>query len=610
MLELIKKLDTIPELPQVAYKIMEEANKEDINYEKFSMLIEGSPSLMLKIFEIVNSPFYSLPNKIDKLSQAIGLLGIKHVANIALTIFVVNILKEFYKEDDIVVKKWKHIITSANAAKIFSKKDSLFLSALISRIPEYIHTLLMSEGYEEVVEYSDESYKECLSVLSKKWHLSDDIVNSIEEFYILKTKGEVKGKDAVFLYSSEIVADSLLLNGTKEGLLEKVGKLLKLTDEAFIENIRKIEENTKAIFKLFLNNENVEYTNILSLFSIANGKIFKLLSENDLLLKEYESANNILKTAFNNTPLGVILLENNNVAVCNDEAVNLIGKQPVSIDDILDEKLQTTLEKQNNKNIRMITSLKNGVTVELAYVKLVNESERILLFIKDLSEELKLKKRYKRVKDNYIYLLNSVSVGICITSLKGVILFANEKFFQIFKREEKEFIRNNIAKFFPFTKNLQNIFDKLLKKDVVEVNSEVRSFDSEHNMLYLEVKISLYKEIDKIVGFQFIINDITKKKELEAENKQLQENKIAMEVAGTTAHEINQPLTTLILSLDLLKNSSNPQMIDRCIERINVSAERIEQIVKKLSKITKYETITYAKRHTILDLKPDNPDNE
>jgi PAS domain S-box-containing protein len=243
-------------------------------------------------------------------------------------------------------------------------------------------------------------------------------------------------------------------------------------------------------------------------------------------------------------------------------------------------------------------------------VKLVNESERILLFIKDLSEELKLKKRYKRVKDNYIYLLNSVSVGICITSLKGVILFANEKFFQIFKREEKEFIRNNIAKFFPFTKNLQNIFDKLLKKDVVEVNSEVRSFDSEHNMLYLEVKISLYKEIDKIVGFQFIINDITKKKELEAENKQLQENKIAMEVAGTTAHEINQPLTTLILSLDLLKNSSNPQMIDRCIERINVSAERIEQIVKKLSKITKYETITYAKRHTILDLKPDNPDNE
>jgi signal transduction histidine kinase len=97
---------------------------------------------------------------------------------------------------------------------------------------------------------------------------------------------------------------------------------------------------------------------------------------------------------------------------------------------------------------------------------------------------------------------------------------------------------------------------------------------------------------------------------LEAENKQLQENKIAMEVAGTTAHEINQPLTTLILSLDLLKNSSNPQVMERCIERINVSAERIEQIVKKLSKITKYETRTYAKIHTILNLKSDNPDNE
>jgi PAS domain S-box-containing protein len=565
---------------------------------------------MLKIFEIVNSPFYSLPNRIDNLSQAIGLLGIRHVANLALTIFIVDILKKFYKDDDIVVKKWKSIITSANAAKILSKKDFLFLSALIFRIPEFIHALLVSEGYEKDIDFNNELYKKCLLLLSTKWNLSDEIVNSIEAFYTLKTKGEIKDKDAVFLYSSEIISDFLLLNGTKEGLLEKIGKLLKLSDKEFFDNIKKIEENTNVIFKLFLNNENVNYTNILSLFSNANSKIFKLLNENNMLLKEYESANNILKTAFNNTPLGVILLENNNVAVCNDEAVNLIGKQPVSIDDILDEKLQTTLEKQNNKNIRMITSLKNGVTVELAYVKLVNESERILLFIKDLRDELKLKKRYKRVKDNYIYLLNSVGVGICITSLKGVILFANEKFFQIFKREEKEFIRNNIAKFFPFTKNLQNIFDKLLKKEVKEINTEVKSFDAKHNLIYLEVKLSLYKELEKIVGFQFIINDITNKKELELENKQLYENKIAMEVAGTTAHEINQPLTTLILSIDLLKNSKNPQVIDKCIDRINISANRIEHIVKKLSEITRYETRTYAKRPTILDLNSDNENNK
>ena len=61
MLQLIERIEKIPELPEVAYKILEEATKEDVNYQLFSKYVEGSPSLMLKIFQFINSPFYALP---------------------------------------------------------------------------------------------------------------------------------------------------------------------------------------------------------------------------------------------------------------------------------------------------------------------------------------------------------------------------------------------------------------------------------------------------------------------------------------------------------------------------------------------------------------------
>jgi signal transduction histidine kinase len=75
------------------------------------------------------------------------------------------------------------------------------------------------------------------------------------------------------------------------------------------------------------------------------------------------------------------------------------------------------------------------------------------------------------------------------------------------------------------------------------------------------------------------------------------------ELAGTAAHELNQPLTSVLGYAELLKRKleeTHPAF--HAVDVILREAERMAHIVKKIGKITKYETKSYVGTQKILDL--------
>jgi len=80
-------------------------------------------------------------------------------------------------------------------------------------------------------------------------------------------------------------------------------------------------------------------------------------------------------------------------------------------------------------------------------------------------------------------------------------------------------------------------------------------------------------------------------------------------LAGTTAHELNQPLTSIMALLELIRRRTGEDDRNRrYIDTIYGQAERMATIVKKISQITKYETKEYVDSTRILDLDKSSPD--
>ncbi|MBK9037462.1 MAG: PAS domain S-box protein [Myxococcales bacterium] len=78
---------------------------------------------------------------------------------------------------------------------------------------------------------------------------------------------------------------------------------------------------------------------------------------------------------------------------------------------------------------------------------------------------------------------------------------------------------------------------------------------------------------------------------------------LVAELAGAAAHELNQPLTSILGYAQLIQRQSPPEAAHlRAVGVIRAEAERMADIVKKIGRITKYETMPYVGGASIIDL--------
>jgi len=117
-----------------------------------------------------------------------------------------------------------------------------------------------------------------------------------------------------------------------------------------------------------------------------------------------------------------------------------------------------------------------------------------------------------------------------------------------------------------------------------------------------------------------ILELYNQRKELERLNENLQEAnrtireqqksvieeerlKVLFQMAGATAHELNQPLMTLLGNIELMvMNKDKPEKLYQHMSRVEEAGTRIAKIVKKIQGIRHYETIPYLEQTSIIKL--------
>jgi len=121
---------------------------------------------------------------------------------------------------------------------------------------------------------------------------------------------------------------------------------------------------------------------------------------------------------------------------------------------------------------------------------------------------------------------------------------------------------------------------------------------------------ALIMEKGEPVGSVGVFTDLRERLRMEAQLVEAQEElrarekqALIAELAGAAAHELNQPLTSVLGYAELIRRrSADAEGVQSSAAIILQEADRMADIVRKIGKITRYETKTYVGAAKILDL--------
>ncbi len=82
--------------------------------------------------------------------------------------------------------------------------------------------------------------------------------------------------------------------------------------------------------------------------------------------------------------------------------------------------------------------------------------------------------------------------------------------------------------------------------------------------------------------------------------------KLLLQMAGATAHELSQPLSVLLQSVDLMQDDvEDPERLERHINLVKESGGQIKDIVRKMQKVPRYEVKSYDADTFIINFDPE-----
>ncbi len=167
--EILRLLDQdrdLPTLSPVVEKVLQRVNDEKVSIKELSEIIKNDVSLSFKILKVVNSAFYGFPRKIATLTQAMVILGLSAVKNLALSM---SILEIFVQESSKVQGGkgfrvfWERSLFSAVAARRLAillktrNEEEVFIAALLQDIGILLLIKHLPEDYAQVMEEAQRS---------------------------------------------------------------------------------------------------------------------------------------------------------------------------------------------------------------------------------------------------------------------------------------------------------------------------------------------------------------------------------------------------------------------------------------------------------------------
>ena len=334
ILKTVLESEDLPTLPNVASKLIALTSQEDTTLSDIAELVSQDISLSAKILKVSNSAFYSFPQQIGSIHQAISILGTNAVRSLVLSFSFLSIQSGQKSSTFNFEQFWQRSLARAVAAKLIlenvknANTEEIFISSLLQNLGELIFARTFSKQYDEVLENVGDKQHDIICSeetiiganhcyigyhVAKKWGFPEILLSPI---YYHHAPEEYDGNDKKIkqtvnaVYLSDVLIHILYSDKPEEyhkQFRKEARKLLQLPAES-IENIlgdidNQVEmagkyfglkiENTKSIQEI-LQEANIRLSLLNLDYDQMNKQLIKTKMALEKLTEELEKKNALL----------------------------------------------------------------------------------------------------------------------------------------------------------------------------------------------------------------------------------------------------------------------------------------------------------------------------
>lgn len=243
------------------------------------------------------------------------------------------------------------------------------------------------------------------------------------------------------------------------------------------------------------------------------------------------------------------------------------------------------------------------------------DSGAIVVSFRDVTSDRAIAAELTKTKEFLERVIESSADAIISADINGIVRLFNRAAERIYGFDAKEVVGIMHADQLYPDGQVAIISDLLLSRDyggpgrLQGYRTEARAKDGTHIPILLSA--ALIMDGNKPMGAVGILTDLRERIQMETLLNEAQEElrnreKQAWiaELAGAAAHELNQPLTTIIGYSEMLRRRPNhPESVIKAANIISGEAERMAEVVRKIGHITRYETKNYVGSSKIIDLE-------
>ena len=324
-----------------------------------------------------------------------------------------------------------------------------------------------------------------------------------------------------------------------------------------------------------------------------------------------------------------VLNDEGRVLAVNPAGCSILGRTPAQVRGVSIESLiapgggmeaallRREIERGGrilSADLRVATRDGRNITLSVSAGAIQGQSGRAILTFRDVTESRALETELRKTKEFLESLIDATVDGIVAADLRGRVLLFNKGAERVTGLSAAEVVgKVNVGKLYAAgqaTAIMRRLREARASGDgrIGPVRVELMSPGGEVVPVALSVAMVVEggRETATVGVFRDLRDQLRVESELRVARERLAEAEkaaVVSELAGAAAHELNQPLTSVLGFSELLfRRTQEHERGREELAAILREAERMAQIVKKIGRITRYETTAYVGQKRIVDL--------